>query len=68
MSGILSGIAALLIPVAGFIYFASHFRFRENWAFQVCASVHGLCNQPWWLAAIVAVALCVILGLKGIKT
>jgi hypothetical protein len=68
MSSILSGIATLLILAAGFVYFASYFRFRENWAFQVCTGVQGLCDQPLWLAAIAAIALCVVLGLKAIKT
>ncbi len=68
MRGILSGIATLMIPAAGFVYFASHYRSRENWASQVCSSVQGLCDQPWWLAAIAAAALCVILGLKAVKT
>jgi hypothetical protein len=68
MSGILSGIATLLIPAAGFVYFASFFQSRENWAFQVCTGVHGLCDQPLWLAAIAAIALCVILGLKVVKS
>jgi hypothetical protein len=68
MRGILFGIATLMIPAAGFVYFASYYRSRENWASQVCSGVHGLCDQPWWLAAIVAAALCVILGLKATKT
>jgi len=68
MSGILSGIATLLIPAAGFVYLASYFRSSENWAFQVCTSVQSLCDQPIWLAAIAATALAVILGLKVIKT
>jgi hypothetical protein len=68
MYGILSGLAMLAIPAAGFVYFASYFRSREPWAFQVCAGVQGLCDQPLGLLTIAAVALCIILGLKTVKT
>jgi hypothetical protein len=67
MPGMLTGIATLLIPAAGFVYLASHYRSSEPWASQVCAGVLGLCDRPLWLAAIAVAAVC-ILGLKGIKT
>ena len=65
MRDVLFVIAALAIPAAGATFVASLMKSQNHWAYQVCTSAYGLCEQRTWLGIIVAAAACVVFVLRA---